>query len=81
MAGPAPHQDTLEDKLRKCGLATKYYRKWWRQKAKELGIDSETIEAFQGRPRTVGGRHYTDWLPILDREYQKIMQYLDQILS
>jgi len=47
--GRLPHQDTLEDKLRKCGLAAKYLRKWWRQKAKELGIDSETIEAFQGR--------------------------------
>jgi intergrase/recombinase len=69
--GKLPHQDTLEDKLRECGLPLKYLRKWWRQKAKQLDIDSETIEAFQGRPRSIGGRHYTDWLPILDREDTK----------
>ncbi len=79
--GRLPHQDTLEDKLRKCGLAAKYLRKWWRQKAKELGVDSETIEAFQGRPHTIGGRHYTDWLPILDREYQRIQQHIDNKLG
>ncbi len=78
--GKLPHQDTLEDKLRECGLATKYFRKWWRQKAKELGIDSETIEAFQGRPHTIGGRHYTDWLPILDREYQTMIKIINKII-
>ncbi len=79
--GRLPHQDTLEDKLRECGLATKYLRKWWRQKAKELGVDSETIEAFQGRPKTIGGRHYTDWIPILDKEYRHIMQYITEKLG
>ena len=76
-----PHQDTLEDKLRECGLPLKYLRKWWRQKAKLAGIDSETIEAFQGRPRTIGGRHYTDWLPILDEEYEKIMKGLVRLIN
>ena len=76
-----PHQDTLEDKLRECSLPLKYLRKWWRQKAKQIGIDSETIEAFQGRPSTIGGRHYTDWLPILDKEYKKIMVEISESLS
>ncbi len=79
--GSLPHQDTLEKVLRECGLAVKHFRKWWRQKAKELGIDSETIEAFQGRPRTVGGRHYTDWIPILDKEYEKMLQAIQQALK
>ena len=72
--GRLPHQDTLEDRLRECGVPVKYLRKWWRQKAKLIGIDSETIEAFQGRPSTIGGRHYTDWIPILDKEYKKIVE-------
>jgi len=79
--GGMPHEDTVEKRFRECGLPLKYLRKWWRQKAKELGVDSETIEAFQGRPSTVGGRHYTDWIPILDREYQQIMKHLDNKLG
>jgi intergrase/recombinase len=78
--GDLPHQDTLEDKLRECGLAVKYLRKWWRQKAKLAGLDAETIEAFQGRPRTVGGRHYTDWIPVLDRAYEKVLRSLEASL-
>ena len=78
--GRLPHQDTLEDKLRECGLPLKYLRKWWRQTAKKLHVDSETIEAFQGRPRTIGGRHYTDWLPILDKEYERIMESIEAVL-
>ncbi len=78
--GPLYNPHTLKRRFRECGLAVKYYRKWWRQKAKELGVDGETIEAFQGRPSTVGGRHYTDWIPILDREYQRIMKHLDNKL-
>ncbi|MCE4598642.1 MAG: hypothetical protein F7C81_00385, partial [Desulfurococcales archaeon] len=72
-SGPIHNEHTFKRRFRGCGLAVKYYRKWWRQKAKELGVDSETIEAFQGRPTTIGGRHYTDWLPILDKEYRHIM--------
>ena len=64
-----PHQDTIEDKFREYGLLLKYLRKWWRQTLKKLGIDSEDIEAFQGRRKTIGAEHYTDWIPILDREY------------
>ncbi len=79
--GPLHNKHTYKRRFRGCGLAVKYYRKWWRQKAKELGIDSETIEAFQGRPSTIGGRHYTDWLPILDKEYQHIMQYITEKLG
>jgi len=79
--GPLHNEHTIKRRFRGCGLAVKYYRKWWRQKAKELGVDSETIEAFQGRPRTIGGRHYTDWLPILDREYQRIMEYITEKLG
>ncbi|MCD6195536.1 MAG: hypothetical protein J7J82_01955 [Staphylothermus sp.] len=75
-----PHQDTIEDKFRDCGLALKYLRKWFRQKLKLLGIDSETIEAFQGRVKTIGGKHYTDWIPILDSEYEKILKELRKLL-
>ena len=70
------NEHTIKRRFRECGLAAKYLRKWWRQKRKEIGIDSETLEAFQGRVKTVSGRHYTDWPPILDREYQKIIKYL-----
>ncbi len=69
-----PHQDTIEDKFRECGLPLKYLRKWFRQKLKLMRIDSETIEAFQGRVKTIGGKHYTDWIPVLDQEYKKIME-------
>ncbi len=79
--GRVPHEDTIEKKFRECGLPLKYMRKWWRQTAKKLRVDSETIEAFQGRPRTIGGRNYTDWLPILDEEYQKVMQAISMKLS
>jgi intergrase/recombinase len=78
--GRIPHEDTIEKRFRECGLPLKYLRKWWRQKAKLAGVDSETIEAFQGRPRTVGGRHYTDWIPILDAEYEKIKDILSRAL-
>ncbi len=73
-----PHQDTIEDKFRECGLPLKYLRKWFRQKLKLLGIDSETIEAFQGRVKTIGGKHYTDWIPILDQEYRKLLEWLNK---
>ncbi len=75
-----PHIDTVKHKFKDCGLPLKYLRKWWRQKLKLLRIDSETIEAFQGRPRTVGGKHYTDWIPILDQEYQKIQPIIKNTL-
>ncbi len=79
--GQLHNKHTLKRRFRECGLAVKYYRKWWRQKAKELGIDGETIEAFQGRPSTVGGRHYTDWIPILDKEYERVMRHITELLS
>ena len=79
-SGRMPHEDTIEKRFRECGLPLKYLRKWWRQTAKKLHVDSETIEAFQGRPRTIGGRHYTDWLPILDKEYERIMERIEAVL-
>ncbi len=75
-----PHQDTIEDKFRDCGLALKYLRKWFRQKLKLLKIDSETIEAFQGRVKTIGGKHYTDWIPILDKEYQLVLDEITKFI-
>ncbi|RLG79164.1 MAG: hypothetical protein DRO40_13140, partial [Thermoprotei archaeon] len=60
--------------------ALKYIRKWWRQKLKKLGIDSEDIEAFQGRTKTIGAKHYTDWIPILDEEYEKILETIRKFL-
>ncbi len=71
--GKLPHEDTIQKAFREAGLASKYFRKWWRQTAKKLGIDSEDIEAFQGRVSSVGGRHYTDWIPILDKDYERIL--------
>ncbi len=79
--GPLHNKHTLKRRFRECGLAVKYYRKWWRQKGKELGVDGETLEAFQGRPRLVGGKRYTDWIPILDKEYERIMQYIAERLG
>lgn len=43
--GTIPHQDTVEKTFKEAGLQIKYFRKWWRQKLKQLGIDSEDIEA------------------------------------
>ena len=76
-----PHQDTIEDKFRDCGLPLKYLRKWFRQKLKMLKIDSETIEAFQGRVKTIGGKHYTDWIPILDEDYKTIMKEVTKFIE
>jgi len=71
--GKLPHRDTVEDTFRELGLAIKYFRKWFRQKLKQIGIDSEDIEAFQGRVTSIGGRRYTDWIPILDEDYKRIL--------
>ncbi len=79
--GKLPHIDTIKHKFKDCGLPLKYLRKWFRQKLKLLGIDSETIEAFQGRVKTVGGKRYTDWIPILDLEYKKIMPKITEFLA
>ncbi|RLG88075.1 MAG: hypothetical protein DRO18_02100 [Thermoprotei archaeon] len=79
--GGLPHEDTVEEAFRGLGLPVKYFRKWFRQKLKELGIDSEDIEALQGRVSSIGGRHYTDWVPILDRDYQKVMPYIRRYLT
>jgi len=78
--GELPHEDTVEEAFRKLGLPVKYFRKWFRQKLKELGIDSEDIEALQGRVSSIGGRHYTDWIPILDKDNQKIMPHIKKYL-
>ncbi len=75
-----PHQDTIEDKFRECGLPLKYLRKWFRQKLKLLKIDSETIEAFQGRVKTIGGKHYTDWIPLLDEAYKIVLPEIKKSL-
>ncbi len=78
--GRLKNQDNLEKDLKEAGLSVKYFRKWWRQTAKKLGIDSEDIEAFQGRVSSVGGRHYTDWIPILDKDYEKILNKIKGFL-
>jgi len=78
--GKLPHQDTVEDVFRESGLAVKYFRKWFRQLLKRLGIDSEDIEAFQGRVSTIGGRHYTDWIPILDEDYKRILPHIKKYI-
>ncbi len=82
--GPLPTIDTVKKRFIAAGIPVKYYRKWWRQKlkrlGKKLGIDSEDIEAFQGRVSSIGGRHYTDWLPILDEDYAKVLPHLKKFL-
>ncbi len=78
--GKLRNQDNIEKEFKEIGLNIKYFRKWWRQTAKKLGIDSENIEAFQGRVSTVGGRHYTDWIPLLDKDYERILPYLKQFI-
>jgi intergrase/recombinase len=78
--GKLPHQDTIEDRFRESGLAIKYFRKWWRQLGKKQGIDSEDLEAFQGRVSSIGGRHYTDWIPILDEDYRRILPQIRKYL-
>ncbi len=75
-----PHEDTLGKGLKEAGLSIKYFRKWWRQTLKKLGIDSEDIEAFQGRVTTIGGRHYTDWIPLLDNDYGRVLPHIKKYL-
>ena len=70
----------IGDVFRELGLPIKYFRKWFRQLLKRLKIDSEDIEAFQGRVSNIGGRHYTDWVPILDEDYTKILQTLREYI-
>ncbi len=78
--GKLPHEDTVEKVFRGAGLAVKYFRKWWRQTLKKLGIDSEDIEAFEGRVSSIGGRHYTDWIPLLDEDYKKVLPKIRQFI-
>ena len=78
--GKLPHQDNIEKTFKELGLAIKYFRKWFRQLCKCLKIDSEDIEALQGRVTTVGGRHYTDWILILDKDYRKILKTIKRYL-
>ena len=78
--GKIPHRDTVETAFKEAGLAIKYFRKWWRQLCKRIGIDSEDIEAFQGRVSSIGGRRYTDWIPILDEDYRRILPTIKTFL-
>jgi len=77
-----PHIDTVEDKFREAGLNVKYIRKWFRQTLKKLRIDSEIIEFLQGRKSAlgVGGKHYTDFIPLADIEYPQIVKKLKHFL-
>ena len=78
--GKLPHEDTVEKKFKELGLGVKYFRKWWRQLLKRLKIDSEDIEAFQGRVSSIGGRHYTDWIPVLDEDFRKILPHIREFV-
>ncbi|MEM4469051.1 MAG: integrase, partial [Candidatus Nezhaarchaeales archaeon] len=79
--GTIPHQDTIEKAFKEAGLQVKYFRKWWRQLLKRIGIDSEDIEAFQGRVLSIGGKHYTDWTPLLDKDYERILPHIRKYLT
>jgi len=78
--GPLPKLDAIEEAFREAGLGVKYFRKWWRTKLKLLGIDGETIEAFQGRASSIGAKHYTDWIPVLDATYARVLPELKRFL-
>jgi len=78
--GPLPKLDAIEEAFREAGLPVKYFRKWWRTKLKLLGIDGETIEAFQGRASSIGAKHYTDWVPVLDATYARALPELRKFL-
>jgi len=79
--GPLPKLDAIGEAFRDAGLGVKYFRKWWRTKLKLLGIDGETIEAFQGRASSIGARHYTDWIPVLDATYARVLPELRRFLA
>jgi len=79
--GPLPKLDAIEEAFREAGLGVKYVRKWFRTKLKLLGVDGETIEAFQGRASSIGARHYTDWLPVLDATYARVLPELKKFLA
>ena len=78
--GELPHKTNISKAFSEAGLPQKYLRKWFRQTLKKLGIDSEDIEAFQGRVTTIGGRHYTDWIPLLDKDYMRILPHIRKFI-
>ncbi len=80
--GKLPHEDTIERKFKESGLAIKYFRKWFRQQCKRLGIDVEVIEFLQGRVSAlgIGAKHYTDLVELADRAYPKILNHVRKYL-
>ncbi len=81
--GKLPSQDHIGKTFRKIGLAVKYYRKWFRQKLKQLGIDTEIIEFMQGRISAlgIGAKHYTDLITLADQAYPKILVEIRKYLA
>jgi len=59
-------------------LAPKYLRKFFYQKALDLGLDRETIDFMQGRVSglSIGARHYDSLLRRADKEYEKVFEEL-----
>jgi len=61
----ATYQDIVEDPFKEAGLNIKYFREWWWQTLKQLGIDIIDIEAYKRRITDISEKHYTDIIPIL----------------
>ena len=62
-------------------LAPKYMRKFFYQKALDLGLDRETIDFMQGRVSglSIGARHYDSLLRRADKEYGKVLEELRKL--
>ncbi|KXA92138.1 hypothetical protein AKJ66_04640, partial [candidate division MSBL1 archaeon SCGC-AAA259E22] len=62
----------FREKSKKAGIETitpQDLRKWFAKKMRDLGVSGEHIDAFAGRlPRSVRGKHYTDYSPERLRE-------------
>jgi len=63
-------------------LVPKLIRKFFYQKAYEIIKDRELVDFYQGRVSrlSIGSRHYDSLLARADREYEKILTFLDKLL-
>ncbi len=75
---------TIRDNIYdECGVRSKYYRKLFYQVCKDLGINNEICDFYQGRISKIrlGDARYDRLMSRADKEYSKIMDYFSARLS
>jgi len=62
-------------------IPVKYYRKWFYTKCIELGVPESIADYYQGRSAIgVGSNHYLSRQMLADKNYSKIVRYLNQLI-